>query len=109
MDSKRTLFKMRCLHKRADIILKETARNRHVIIGMLPYVKNTNPNRDANSAKSVRHTEVDSQPSKKPKKSGGKGSVALLKNSKQLGCVFQDMGPKRSVQFSKNNSRPFFF
>ena len=32
-----------------------------------------------------RHTEVDSQPNKKPKKSGGTGSVALLKNSMQLG------------------------
>ena len=37
-----------------------------------------------------RHTEVDSQPKKKPKKSGGKGSVALLIESKPLGCVFQD-------------------
>ena len=63
-----------------------------------------------------RHTEVDCQ-SIKPKKSGGKGSVALLEISKQLGCVFQDfepsksksilrkgmkfLGPKRSVYFSK--------
>ena len=31
-----------------------------------------------------RHTEVDRQPSKKPKKSGGKGSVASFQNSKQL-------------------------
>ena len=64
-----------------------------------------------------KHAEVDSQPSKKLKKSGGQGSLAWLKNSKQLGCVFQDvrppksksflrkskksMGPKRTIQFSK--------
>ena len=66
-----------------------------------------------------RHTEIDSQPNKKPKKSGGKGSVASWKNSKQLGCVSQDieppksksmkstkfLGQKRSVQFSKGTIR----
>ena len=36
------------------------------------------------------HTEVGSQPYQKPKKRCGKGSFALLKKSKQLGCVFQD-------------------
>ena len=34
-----------------------------------------------------RHAEVDGHPNKKSKKSGGKGSVALLKESIQLGCV----------------------
>ena len=64
-----------------------------------------------------KHKEVDSQPYQKPKKSGGKGSVAFSKNSKQMGCVFQDteppksmlilrkgttfLGPKRSVQVSE--------
>ena len=63
------------------------------------------------------HKEIDNQPNKKPKKSGGKGSVAFLKNSKQLGCVFQvvecsksksslrngtqSLGPKRSVHVSE--------
>ena len=42
------------------------------------------------------HREVDSQPNKKPKKTGGKGSVALMMNSKQLGCVFQDVEPPKS-------------
>ena len=31
------------------------------------------------------HREADSQPNQKPKKTGGKGSVAILKNSKQVG------------------------
>ena len=43
-----------------------------------------------------RHTEADKQPNKKLKKSGRQGSVALLKKSKHLGCVFQDTEPPRS-------------
>ena len=42
------------------------------------------------------HREVDSQSDKKPKKNGEKGSVALLKKSKQLGCVFQDVESAKS-------------
>ena len=38
-----------------------------------------------------RHTEADRQPSKKLKNSGVKGSVALLKESKPLGCVSQEV------------------
>ena len=37
-----------------------------------------------------RQVEVDGQPCKKSKKIGGKGSVALLKESIQLGCVSND-------------------
>ena len=64
---------------------------------------------------------IDSQPNKKPKKSGGKGSVAFVKTSQQLCCVFQDaepsksrsnlrkdtkvLGPKRSVLFSQGTLR----
>ena len=44
-----------------------------------------------------RHVEVDVQPGKKSKKSGGKGSVAFLKESRQLGCVSQDSYPRRSI------------
>ena len=40
-------------------------------------------------------TEADSQPSKKSKTSGGIGSVALLKESTYLGCVFQDTEPPK--------------
>ena len=42
------------------------------------------------------HREVDSPPTRKPKKTVGKGSVAVLKNSRQLGCVFQDVEPPKS-------------
>ena len=60
-------------------------------------------------------------PDKRPKKNGGKDSVALLRNSRQRSCVFQDneppksfsilrraqhpLEPKRSVHFSKGASR----
>ena len=76
----------RDIKKRAEITLKETVRILSVMIGMLPYVKITYLNRDANSEKSSFSGtfEIDNQPSKKPKQSGGKRSLALLKNLKQL-------------------------
>ena len=61
-----------------------------------------------------RHVEAEEKPSKKSKKGGARGSVALLKESAQFGCVFQDshlrksilreerkFGTKRAVKFSK--------
>ena len=50
-----------------------------------------------------RHAEVDGQPSKKSKKSGVQGSVALLKESKQLGCVSQDSHPSKSILRKEGN------
>ena len=44
-----------------------------------------------------RHVEAEETPSKKSKKSGGKGTVALLKDSTQLGCVFHDSHPTKSI------------
>ena len=44
-----------------------------------------------------RHAEADAQRSKMSKKSGVKGSVALLKESIQLGCVSLDSYPRKSV------------
>ena len=68
---------------------------------MLPYVKITKLNRRCNFGdKSVfRHTEVDSQPSKKSKKSCGKGSAASLKKSKQPGCVSRIPGRRNPSRF----------
>ena len=42
----------------------------------------------------LRHTEVDGQPNNKSKECDGEGSVALLKESVQLGCVSQDYHPR---------------
>ena len=76
----------------AEITLKETVQVHRVIIDIFPYVKTTKSDSRCKFVEKrvFRHTEVDSRPSKKPKKSGGKGSVGLLNHSKQMGCVFQD-------------------
>ena len=44
-----------------------------------------------------RHVEAEEKPSKKSKKGGAKGSVALLKESFQVGCVSQDSHPRKSI------------
>ena len=41
-------------------------------------------------------TLAEEKPSKKSKKGGAKGSVALLRRSIQLGCVSQDSYPRKS-------------
>ena len=48
-----------------------------------------------------RHVEAEEKPSRKSKKSGAKGSVALLKESTQLGCVSQDSYPRKSIPREK--------
>ena len=45
---------------------------------------------------SYAHRQVDEQPSKRSKKNGDKSAVAMLKITRQLGCVFQDMEPPKS-------------
>ena len=47
--------------------------------------------------------QVDDQPGKKPKKNGkkpkkngDKSAVAILKDTRQLGCIFQDLEPPKS-------------
>ena len=42
-----------------------------------------------------RHVEAEGRPSKKSKQGGAKGSVAILKESFQLGCVSQDAYPRK--------------
>ena len=42
---------------------------------------------------SYAHRQVDEQPSKRSKQNGDKSAVAMLKNTRQLGCGFQDMEP----------------
>ena len=45
------------------------------------------------------HRQVADQPSKKPKGDGDNNAVALLKDSRQLGCVPQDTEPPESSSF----------
>ena len=47
--------------------------------------------------RSFRHVGAEEKPSKKSKKGGVKGPVAILKESTQLGCVSQDSHPRRSI------------
>ena len=42
------------------------------------------------------HRQVDEQPSKRSIKNGDKSAVAMLKITRHLGCVFQDMEPPKS-------------
>ena len=53
---------------------------------------------------SYTHRQVDEQPSKRFKKNGDKSAVALLKSTRQLGCVFQDMEPPRSSTILRKSS-----
>ena len=50
------------------------------------------------------HRQVEEQPSKKSEKNGDKSAVAILKNTRQLGCVFQDMEPPKSSSILRKSS-----
>ena len=53
---------------------------------------------------SYAHRQVDEQPSKKSKKNGDKSALAFLRNTRQLGCVFQDMEPPKSSSILRKSS-----
>ena len=53
---------------------------------------------------SYAHRQVDEQPSKRSKKNGDKSTVAILKITRQLGCVFQDMEPPKSSSILRKRS-----
>ena len=55
------------------------------------------------------HRQVDEQPSKRSKKNGDRSAVAMLKSTRQLGCVFQDVEPPKSSSIlwkSSNIQKP---
>ena len=53
---------------------------------------------------SYAHRQVEEQPSKKAKKNGDKSAVAMLKSTRQLGCVFQDMEPPKYSSILRKSS-----
>ena len=58
---------------------------------------------------SYAHRQVDEQRSKKIKRNGDKIAVSILKNTRQLVCVFQDMEPPKSssiLRKSLNKLKP---
>ena len=76
---------------------------RHVDSGILPCVR-------ISSLKKVvymvthaisEHVEAEGKSSKKSKKDGAKGPVALLKESTQLGCVSQNSYPRKCIPREK--------
>ena len=46
---------------------------------------------------SFAHRQVDEQPTKRSKKNDDKSAVAMLESTRQLGCVFHDMKPPKSI------------
>ena len=74
-------------------------KKRHVKFGHPLVCQTTSLRPDANF---VEHVSSDmlrlrKKPSKKSKKGGAKGSVALLKDATQFGCVSQDSYPRKSI------------
>ena len=53
---------------------------------------------------SYAHRQVDEQPRKESKTNGDKSAVAILKNTRQLGCVFQDMEPPNYSSILRKSS-----
>ena len=84
---------------RAEISSKESARTRHVIIGTLPCVLITSMKQDAHMEQSADFDMLRGRrsPAKSRRKVVGQGSVALLKDSTQLGCVFRDSHPRKTI------------
>ena len=74
-------------------------KKRHVNFGVFPCQNYRSESRCTCGDKCrFRHVvEAEEKPSKKSKKGGAKGSVALLKEFTQLGCVSQDSHPKNSI------------
>ena len=71
---------------------------RHFKIGILPCVVTASLKRWCKYGRTCffRHVEAEEKPSKKSKKGGAKGSVELLKESTQLGCVSEGSYPRKS-------------
>ena len=53
---------------------------------------------------SFAHRRVDEQPSKRSKRNGDNCAVVMLKETKNLGCVFQDVEPPRSSSILRKRS-----
>ena len=51
------------------------------------------------------HRQVGDQPCKKPKKNGDKSAVAILKDTRKSGCVFQDIEPPKSSSILRTSTK----
>ena len=90
----------------ARITSKELAPIHSVKNGILPsacFYKSENGCRFGEKC-SFAQRQVDEQPGTKSKKSGDKSSVAMLKSTRQLCCVFQDVEPPKSITILRKSS-----
>ena len=77
----------------------EFVKTRHLSFGILPCVRTTSLKKDVYMATHAISDMLRPKESaaKRSKKSGAKGSVAMLKESTQLGCVSQDSYPRKTI------------
>ena len=75
-------------------------KTRHVNFGILPCARITFLKKGyiCGDQCHFRHVEAEGKLSKRSKKGGAKGSVALVKKSTQLGCVSQDSHPRKPFE-----------
>ena len=95
-----------CLHCRARITSKELAPLHYVKNGILQDDCSTSPKRDAGLEKSalMRIARLMNSPAAGLKRMVTKKAVAMLKITRQLGCVSQDMEPLKSTTILRNSS-----
>ena len=114
----------KCFDCRAKITSKELAPLHSVKNGILQNACSTSRRVDADLGErcSYAHRQVEAQPSKRSKKSGGKSAVAMLRrneqskrtgrlvldayssSTRQLGCVFQDTEAPKSSSILRKSS-----
>ena len=92
------VFLERKVKERTKNTIKEVVRIRRVIVGILPYVKITNLNRNANSATSASSDilRLTDSPVKSRRKVVEKDQWPCEGSQTHLGCVFQDTEPPQS-------------
>ena len=95
-----------CLDGPARITSKELAPIHSVKSGILQNACSTSPRMDSDVWEkcSYAHRQVDERPSKRFKKNGDNSAGALLKSTRQLGCVSQDMEPPKSSSILRKSS-----
>ena len=95
-----------CFDGHARITSKELAPIRSVQSGTLQNACSTRPRVVADLGKSAVMciARLTKSLAKRSKKNGDKSAVAMLKSTRQLGCVFQDMEPPKSSSILRKSS-----
>ena len=95
-----------CFDGLARITSKELAPIHSVKNGILQNACLTSRRMDADVWKkcSYARRQVDEQPDERSNKNGDKSAVAMLKITRQLGCVSQDLEPPKSSSILRKSS-----